>query len=1102
MSNTTMHLRTSLFLVVLITAMTLPELSHGQEAPRSLGYGSEVLDRITGNEEGADADKALALLRTVPAGDSIFERVLMRRVIMELDRKAYSEVLSTSKLGIRQHGEYEYLFHFEKIAALSGTKKYAEAEAYADSCITKYPGNFIFPNIKALVVDESGDRARALELFKANVVRFPTRADAHVNLGDIAAQEGKTAQAALCYATATIMHYGTSKDERNVGDLDQLLGGTLDAAPKGGDLDKGEDFSEIDLLLKNRVAMAKGYKVKPDLEYPICRQSHLLFSHLKDHPAGDGFWSTYYVPLFNRIMAENLFEGFIYNALSSAGNEQVLALAKKKSAVVQDFRKAIWPVLMDLYQTYPDSPGGTPVKHWFLESGSLNGVGDGNAAADVYSGPWTSYHSNGSIAAKGTLSANGKRMGTWNEYFDDGSLQRILQYDADGKENGVRLLYYRTGALNDSVRFINDKPDGTYHHHLPDGTLKLAKTFAQDKVNGPAISYFACGTVENRYTLADDKADGRVTSYYADGAQQYNGDYQAGQRTGVHTTFHHNGKKESEYGYVDGKASGPYTEWWPEGNLKRKGTMTNDLVTGADSSWEANGQLASVRMLDLKGRSNGTQTNFANGLAYEVDEYTNDLLVRYRFLDKKGNVIQEGARKKGKFQFSGYTSRGTLASRGEYLDEGLKDGVWQYFLPDGTVSAEEHFVKGKMQGKQTSYYKNGKVRIEYDYTLPDRTGTYRQFYLNGKPKYIGWLVQGRLSGTYRHYLPDGTLNEDEYYVDGDRSGWQDYYDNNGKPVSSNLVVDGKISEKIIYGAEGLVQAHHVVPPGPYTLMETFADGNKMDEIPMMNGTYHGAATWFYPNGNKRIEGRYVNGERDGLWTWYFPDGKKLSEEFWSLDEQTGTERNWYRSGQLSNESTYTHGERNGPYLSYWENGQVNVERHYEHGKESGIAKNHAEDGTLQYARFFDQDELIGYAQPKTGGTIGDTVYTAPGKVEIKSFYDNGKPSRLFIYMDGEIDGPYKAWHPNGQLEEEEVYEAGSRTGTDNEYYANGQLRQVSNYEEDVRHGPILRYAENGKLIEQGTFHYGSLEGEYKVWDNMGKLVATYGYQNGVMTSMK
>ena len=1074
-----------------------------QDDPRPMDYGSKVLKQVTGKEQGADADRALALLRTVPPGDSLIERVLVQRMSLELSKSMFPEMLVSCELGIRRHGEFEYLFRMEKVVALGSEKKYAEAEAYADSCIKRYPANFIFPNIKALVIKDSGDLTRALALFKENVVRFPTRAEAHMALGDIAAQEGKTAQAALCYAAASIMHHGSDKDESNLGNWDQLLGGTLDVAPKGLDLGSGDDFEEIDLLLKNRVAMAKGYKLKPDLDYPMCRQSHLLFTYLTEHSTGDGFWSTFYAPLFKRIMADGLFEGFVYNGLSSAGNEKIQAMVKKKMSVVQAFRDKVWPLLMEQYQTYPDSVGGTPVKHWYSNQSNILGIGEGNTTTGVYTGPWTYYHDNGTVSSEGTLSPTGKHTGTWYEYNADGSRLRTRHYDAEGIENGVRLLYYRTGALNDSVKMTNDKPDGQYHHQLADGTLKVEKIFVDGKVNGPATSRFSCGAVENSYTLADDEPEGAATSFYPDGAKQYTGTYTAGKRTGIHTTFYHNGQKETEYAYQDGKANGPFAEWWPDGTMKRKATETDDLITGVDSSWDANGALANVARYDAKGRTSGIQTSFVDGRPYAELEYTNDLLMRYRYIGADGVVLSQGDRKKGKFQYAAYTERDQLRSQGSYLDEGLKDGVWKYFYPDGALNSEENYVKGRMQGMQRDYYKNGKVRIEYDYGNgdADRTGPYRKFYLSGKPEYIGWLVKGQLNGSYRHYLPDGTLVDDEYCVDGDRSGWQDYFDVHGKPVSSDFIVDGKLHEKYMYGDSGKVVQHYVVPPGAYSVVEAFADGKPMNVIPAMNGTYHGAANWYYPDGSKRSEGTYVNGKRDGIWTWYFPNGKKQSEEHWVMGEQTGQERNWYRSGKLLNESTYAFGEIDGAYLSYWENGKVSTERHYKNGEQQGMAKNFAEDGTPQLARLYSRDELIGYAQPKAGGAFGDTAYTATGTVEMKTFYTNGKPSREFGYLNGELHGPYKSYHPNGQLEEEEIFEAGVNAGADKEYYANGQLREVTNYDDGLLHGEFTRYAENGKMIEQGTYHFGSLEGDYKVWDNAGKLIATYGYTDGVLTSM-
>jgi len=1095
-----MILRTWSTLVLLGLLPSLSGSLSAQEPARALDYGNTILQRTGDMRSDSNAVEMLQLLGTVPPADSMYERILLRTLAVQLDRDSFANALATTERGIREQGKYEYYFQLEHIVALSGLKRYDEALTYADTCIKRYPANFIFPDMKARVVNDSGDHARALKMFEDNVKRFPVTAAAHAALGDLVMQEGNTAQAALCYSMALCVHIGSVSDERHLNVLDQLLGGTLDNTPVGLDLGKADDFSDIDLLLKNRVAMVKGYKMKPDLPYPMCRESHLLFTYLTKNSTGDGFWSTFYVPFFKRLMSDGLFEGFVYNALSNASNEKIAALVKKRSSVVTDFRNKAWPIILEMYRNYPDSMGGPSVKHWYGNDGNIEGVGDGDRTTGIYTGPWQHFHDNGAIFSKGLVGTDGKRTGRWKEYYDNGALKRDLGY-AEGVEDGTYLVYHITGSLDDSTAFVDGRSSGPYHHHSPDGTLKAEKIVVDGKFEGPATSRFACGTIEDSFTVLDNKTEGLFTSYYPDGVKQYEGSYKAGDRSGTHTTWFHNGNKESEWNYALGKADGPFTYWWSNGQLKDKGAKKGDLVNGTDSTWEENGKLSSVAQYDDKGRSTGVYQQFDHGRLYMELEYTHDLMIRYRFLDTQGKTLSEGERKKGKFALRSYSPVGRLNSEGSYLDEGAKDGPWKDYFPDGTVSAEQNFDKGVKQGVQREYFENGNFKLDNDYSEGDRTGTYRKLYLDGSPHYIGHMVKGKLNGTYRRYLPDSTLVEDEYYVDGAQDGWQNYFDNNGLPTRSERVVDGTVREKFRFAPDGSVFQHYVIPPGPYVIHDLFPDGTPRNEIHVMNGTYHGKFRSFYPDGKLQSEGNYVNGKRDGTWTWYYVNGHKHFEEHWILGDETDVDRTWYPDGSIWIEETYVDGEAHGPYRLYGPNGKLQHESQEVHGLEQGIAKNYSWDGTLQLVRFYDEDRLIGYAQPKADGSYGDTIPLDPGKAELNVDYANGRPARRSTYRNGQLEGPCTEYHSNGKVEEEATYAAGLYVGAHKEYYPSGQLYRVTTYTDGIRNGEFAIYAENGKLLEQANYNYGDPEGDYTIWDASGKRLVTLTYADGAEISM-
>jgi antitoxin component YwqK of YwqJK toxin-antitoxin module len=1080
-------------------------LSYGsliaQEPPRPRDYGTHVLTEVANMDRQKQAADILGKLATVPPADSVYERVILERLIVDMGRDSISAALAHSDEGIREQGKMEWLFHYERAICLARLKRFDEAEAYVDSCALRYPGNASFATLKTLVATERGDHQRAVTYAKEAVARFPAHAEAHAALGQMARAEGHIAQAAMCFSMALCLHRGGASDTHNLNTLDQMLNGTLENQPIGVDLGKADDFSEIDLLLRNKVAMAKAYGVKPDLSYAACRQTHLLFTWLTKHSSGTGFWSEFYVPIFKEMMDQNLFEGFIYNALMSADNEPVRAIGQKNRSKVDAFEVKFNPIFMDHVQTYPEPNGGPAVQHWYGNDGRIRSFGAGNLAGDRISGPWTYFHKNGLPSSQGVLDANGKRTGAWTDFHENGRKKSTVVYDG-GVEDGLYLSYHPNGVMNDSLSLIKGVPIGAYARRDATGTLLMRKQFTEGKATGPAVTMFSCNAVKDSYSMVNNLAEGSVSSFYPDGAKQFEGVYAKGQRNGRQFFYYHNGNKESEDTYLAGTLDGPFKKWWPDGTLKESGNRTQGKLSGPDSTWDANGNLASCGQYDNKGRTIGTHRSYDDGHLYMELEYTNDLLVNYKYLDRKGQVLGEGHRKQGKFQFEEIDPQGKLRSKGTYLDEGSKDGTWTHYAEDGTVTRTQEFDKGKLKGIDRTFFLNGKPKEEGTCSDGERTGPFTEYFINGKPRFIGWSVNGQLDGSYRHYLPDGTLIEDEYYVNGDRDGWQRYFDHSGRLSSMVRVSNGIEAEKFRYGADGRLLQHWTMPSGYFLLEEVLPSGARLNRIEVINGVFHGKATWFYPDGSVQCEGRFLNGKRDGQWTWYRPDGGKDSELAYAYGDLVGIERNWYVSGELYNERYYTNGQLNGSSKTWWPNGTLRSEVPMRNGMAQGTLKNYASNGDLQLVRFYDQDRLTGYACPKPGGGLGDTVQVGTGVVEVKGTYADGKPSRTMRYRNGELDGAYLTYHPNGKVEEQEEYEVGKSLGEDKETWPDGNPRLVRTYDNGILHGSYKVYARNGVVLDERTYRYGDMDGERLIRNSQGKLLATLTYVDGVAVSLK
>ncbi len=720
-----------LFLSAMIVAS--PGVLFAQET-HPMDHGYNMLVKGYELEQADNTAGAIDGYATVHRSDTSYERVLLRHVaaLLKLDRHA--DALPLSDAGMALDGEHQHRFLINKGLSLFGLKRYDDAIATYDDGIRRYPGNFKIRHLRALTIKEKGDLAGSLKALQETAVLFPTQQEIHLSLASMAQEEGATSQAALSLFMAMLVRWGDERSDQALGYADEVLAGNMESNPKGVDVRKGDDFSEIDLLLSNRVAMNKAYKLQPDLTYPFVRQGHLLLTQLRTMPKGTGFWSTYYMPMFTRLMDDGNFEGFVYHCLGSSKDAKVRAISVKKKSQVEAFRAKLFPWITEFYSTFPDSLGNTvqPVYHAWNEDNNMQGQGPGDINKDEHTGQWMFYHDNGAVSSRGEFDADHKQTGTWTIYYDNGKVQRIQDWTA-GVQNGLHRSWYRNGAMKDSAYVKNGKAEGLYAEFANTGALLTRKTCVGGDITGPASVFHSCGTKEYDTQLKLDKANGHIQGMYPDGKPSFSGEFKDNMRDGVILDLYHNGKNESSITYIEGVRNGPYTDWYINGQKRSEGTYAKGNYVGKRTTWHINGNLSSEENYDQDGRVEGVRKDYTNeGVLQTELEYKNGLLIRYRYFDRSGKVLSEAKRAKGRFQFVGYTPDGTKRMEGTYLDEGAKDGRWTWYYPDGTVKSEENLKAGALDGTQRNFHLNGALSTEFRY-IPGKgeTGPYTEKRMDG-----------------------------------------------------------------------------------------------------------------------------------------------------------------------------------------------------------------------------------------------------------------------------------------------------------------------------------------------------------------------------------
>ena len=122
-----------------------------------------------------------------------------------------------------------------------------------------------------------------------------------------------------------------------------------------------------------------------------------------------------------------------------------------------------------------------------------------------------------------------------------------------------------------------------------------------------------------------------------------------------------------------------------------------------------------------------------------------------------------------------------------------RDGVWNYWYPNGTLQRVEEYSNGLMTGKWYGYFDNGKQTHQIDFT----TGKAVYYFSNGQKQSEGKMLsdmvqEGPWIGWYQH----GVKNFEGNYVNGVKDGLWLWYDIKGRKTDEQTFQGGNVVSHI------------------------------------------------------------------------------------------------------------------------------------------------------------------------------------------------------------------------------------------------------------------------------------------------------------------
>lgn len=132
----------------------------------------------------------------------------------------------------------------------------------------------------------------------------------------------------------------------------------------------------------------------------------------------------------------------------------------------------------------------------------------------------------------------------------------------------------------------------------------------------------------------------------------------------------------------------------------------------------------------------------------------------------------------------------TKTEEGPYKN-GIKDGIWKAYYPDGKLKHQINFVDGIAKGKATFYYSDGTLWEEGIWNEYCWIGEYRLYYPNGQAAYE-WTYnrQGRREGVQKYFYENGSPKYYGEWNNGNITGNVQVFDSTGVLVQTRSYKDG------------------------------------------------------------------------------------------------------------------------------------------------------------------------------------------------------------------------------------------------------------------------------------------------------------------------
>jgi antitoxin component YwqK of YwqJK toxin-antitoxin module/Flp pilus assembly protein TadD len=424
----------------------------------------------------------------------------------------------------------------------------------------------------------------------------------------------------------------------------------------------------------------------------------------------------------------------------------------------------------------------------------------------------TSYYTSSKIRSESNYE-DGIQTGRSTYFYANGNKESEVDY-AEGEEHGYGKFWYAHGQIRTEGWYQEGLTQGVWLEYDELGMLKSKTTYRNNDMDGYREEYFPNGKLSSRaqYTL------GWIENYIqfdTTGKEINRNEFKFG--NGKIRTVFVNGKLSGEGEYKYGDLDGPYKYYFPDGSISTSQFYKKGLLDSTMRSYYYGGNLATEGTYRFGNKSGTWKHYLENGKLEYTEEYVNGQLHGkeiYYYEDGKIDTeteYYEGDRhgwvKKYdeagaviynvKFEFGVPVAYTYMDKTGKLLPEieipGGNGKVKTYF-PNGNVSAEFEYTDGLWNGSNIMYHANGKIRKQAKEVYNLTEGPYKYFHSNGQVELDYNFLHDNLHGPAKVYNEKGILTGEGSYYNGLPHGIYKTYDDNGKLKDTRIYYYGDLIE--------------------------------------------------------------------------------------------------------------------------------------------------------------------------------------------------------------------------------------------------------------------------------------------------------------------